>query len=161
MRIVIIILHSIYIAIISGMLVNSVCRGHFREFFVYDAAWLIHTAISVLLAIIGLAIAIAVFRKPNIVLKLQMLWWSLQLPKLEVWNYSPDKSEAVFHSLYHQPMGPMFAFQFGVGTDPNTYLWIKLNVVALSGLLLALIMQSTQRAQPVATAKVPDGPPQN
>ena len=146
MRRIVATLHTVYIAVVTACLVSAVYYGGYKSLFASDVAWAIHTAVSVLLIFVGSASVVALILKPEIAPIFQILWWIPQLLKVEHWSFSPDKTEAVFRSLYHYPSGFVFAVQVGFRIDPNVYMFAKLNLVALCGLLLAVAFLMKRRA---------------
>ncbi len=150
-----IIIVSGYIAVISIMLAGSVYHGAFQQLFADPVSWQLHTAVSVLLAVMGTVIVACLFLRPSIVPMLHVLWWLPQLVRVEFWRFTPDKSRAVSHSLYHWPPGVTFALQLGWEKTPNDCLFVKLNLVALGGIILALALWRRQRVQTVATTDNP------
>jgi len=142
-----VILVSAYIGVISAMLAASLCYGTFHQLFVDPVSWGIHRAVSFVLVVIGAMTVVCLLRRPSIVPMLQVLWWLPQLVKVEMWHFWPDKSCAVFHSLYHWPMGVTVAVQAGSSGD---YLFVKLNLIALAGAILAAWLWTRQRPRPSA-----------
>ena len=155
--------HTGYIAIISMMLVASACRSSFRHFFTSGRWYTVHTVIGLLLAVLGVAIIVSHFRWPSLVNKLQMFWWLPQLILVMATRFTPGKTNQLVNSFWHWPLGPAITPWLGWQMEANVYLLIKLNLVAIAGIVVAAVTSSkrepnhafvaTSNAAPSAPAK--------
>ena len=141
------ILHTVYIAAISAMLVLSAARGSFRQIFTSGGWYALHTAVGLALAALGIAIGVAHFRRPHLVNKLQILWWLPQLIQIVSTRFTPEGQCYIVNSFWHWPLGPVIAPQLGWKLDPQVYLLIKFNLVALVGIAIGAVTRSKLRAQ--------------
>jgi len=133
------IIHTVYIFVISVMLAMSAYYGSFKGLFTSGTCYAIHIGVSVLLSLLGLAILVSHLCKSRLAYELQVLWWLPQLIAVVVKQFTPDKKGFEMFSLYHWPMGIRLSPEMGWEGTSNEYLFIQFNLVALTGIIVAIL----------------------
>jgi hypothetical protein len=139
------IIHTIYIVLISAMLVMSSYQGSFRWLFSSEKCYMIHFCVGVLLIIIAISIIFAHFKLNSLVGLLQIFWWIPQLLVVVIKVFSTDRRSMELYSLYYWPYPFNLSFELGWELSPNEYLFVQLNFVPLIAISLTLLFISRSK----------------
>ncbi len=152
------ILHTTYITILSAMLAWSAIFGSFKFMFNSPLCYGIHIVVSIFLVLICAVILFVQVKEPTTVRFYQAIWWTPQLILLVYTKFNIDKTRGTSNSLYHYPMGYHFSPHLGWEIKPNEFFFLHFNVIALVGIIIALITVFGDHGQRIRIDRVRNEP---
>ena len=157
-----ILLHSLYVAIVSAMIIWQIVFTPFRAKFDSSELWIISLSILCCLPVIGLFSVYKAFSNPIHSAILHIIFWLPQVVVLLIQRankVAPQNISGAFKSyIFNARGGPSYGFYFGlnVSDKPSNQqgifeiISIDINLIAIVLIILSFIIWAKNKTEPVA-----------